>query len=111
MTHAKMLLVFFDETDQWEQIPLYEAVVRRLRQLGLAGATVTAGIMGFGSHHQVHRKRLFGISDDRPVTVCAIDSEEKLRAAIPEIRLLVKEGLMILVDAEQIALVMETGQT
>jgi uncharacterized protein len=104
MSVNKMLLVFFDETDQWNQIPLYEAVVRRMRQLGLAGATVNAGIMGFGSHQEVHRKRLFGISDDRPVTVMAIDTEEKLRAAIPEIRQLVREGLMILVDVEAIPL-------
>jgi uncharacterized protein len=104
MSSVKLLLIYFDETDQWEQIPLYEAVVRRLRQLGIAGATVNVGIMGFGSHQRVHGKRLFGVSDDRPVTVSVIETEEKLRAAIPEIRLLVKEGLMALVDAEIVPL-------
>jgi uncharacterized protein len=101
---TRMLLIYLDETDMWEQIPLYEAVVRRLRQLDLAGATVQAGIMGFGSHHKVHRKRLFGISDDRPVTICVIDTEAKLREAIPEIRQLVKEGMMVFVNVEPIPL-------
>ena len=54
-------------------VTLYEAIVRRLRQLGIAGATAQAGIMGFGSHGKVHRKRLFGVSDDRPVMITVVD--------------------------------------
>ncbi len=104
MSAAKLLLIYFDETDEWEQMPLYEAVVKRLLQLGIAGATVNTGIMGFGSHQRLHGKRLFGVADDRPVTVTVIDAEDKLRAAIPEIRLLVQEGLMVLVDAEVVPL-------
>jgi PII-like signaling protein len=65
---AKMLLIYLDETDLWHAQPLYEAIVRRLRQVGLAGATVTHGIMGFGSHKKVHHKRLFGISSASPMT-------------------------------------------
>jgi PII-like signaling protein len=97
---VKMLLIFIDETDQWGQISLYEAIVRRLRQLDVAGATVHAGLMGFGSHHQVHRKRLFGISDDRPVTISVVDHEAKIRSILPEIRGMVREGLVVLLDAE-----------
>jgi peptide/nickel transport system substrate-binding protein len=62
---AKMLLIYVDETDTWGSGRLYEAIVRRLRQLGVAGATVHTGIMGFGSHQNVHHKRLFGITDDK----------------------------------------------
>ena len=97
---AKMLLVFVDETDTFGEIPLYEAIIRRLVQLEIAGATVQAGIMGYGSHHKVHRKRLFGVSDDRPITIQVIESEDKLRAAIPEIRSMMEEGLIVMVDAE-----------
>ena len=97
---VKMLLIFIDETDQWGQVALYEAIVRRLRQLDVAGATVHAGLMGFGSHLQVHRKRLFGISDDRPVTISVVDHEAKIRSILPEIRSMVREGLVILLDAE-----------
>jgi PII-like signaling protein len=99
---AKMLLIFVDETDTAGELPLYEFIVRRLVQLGAKGATVHIGAMGFGAHHRVHRSRLFGISDDRPVTITVVDSEEKLRALLPEIRPLVREGLMILTDVEVI---------
>jgi len=99
---VKLLLIFVAETDTWQQIPLYEAIVRRLRQLDLAGATVQTGIMGFGSHMKVHHKRLFGITDDRPVTISVVDNESKLRQVIPEIRSMIREGLVVLLDAEVI---------
>jgi uncharacterized protein len=99
---TKMLTIFVDESDQWEDLPLYEAILRRLVKFDIAGATVQAGIMGFGSHHRIHRKRLFGVSDDRPVTIIVVDDEAKLRRAIPEIRPLIKEGLILLTDVEVI---------
>jgi PII-like signaling protein len=97
---VKMLLIYVDETDLWETGTLYEAIVRRLRQLGVTGATVQTGIMGFGSHGKVHHKRLFGISDDKPVIITVVDNEFAIREALPEIRGMVKEGLMVLLDAE-----------
>ncbi|MCL6506513.1 MAG: DUF190 domain-containing protein [Bryobacteraceae bacterium] len=97
---VKLLLIFVDETDLWEDQPLYSAIVQRLHQLGAAGATVHMGAMGFGSHQRVHHKRLFGISDDRPVTIVVADEERKLRALLAHIRPMVPEGLLLLVDAE-----------
>jgi PII-like signaling protein len=88
------------QTDLWGTGSLYEAIVRRLRQLGLAGATAQVGMMGFGSHGKVHRKRLFGVSDDKPVIVTVVDNEHKIREVLPEIRGMVKEGLVVLLDAE-----------
>jgi PII-like signaling protein len=101
-TPVKMLLIYVDETDTWGQTPLYEAIIRRLRQLEVAGATAQTGIMGFGSHMRVHHKRLFGISDDRPVIISVVDDEAKLREILPEIRSMVHEGLVVLLDAEVI---------
>jgi uncharacterized protein len=98
----KLLIIFVDETDRWDGLPLYEAIVRRLRQRHIAGATVHTGVMGYGSHLRVHHKGLFGVSDDRPVTISVVDSEPKLRQVLPEIRPMVKEGLVILLDAELI---------
>jgi PII-like signaling protein len=97
---VKMLIIYLAETDLWETGPLYESIVRRLRQLGMNGATVTTGIMGFGAHLKVHRKRLFGISDDKPVVISVVDNEGKIREVLPEIRGMVKEGLVVLLDAE-----------
>ena len=101
---VKLLLIYVDETDVWGEThtPLYEAIVRRIRQLELAGATVQAGIMGFGSHQKVHRKRLFGISDDKPMIISVVDCDAKIRRILPEIRGMVKEGLVLLLDAEVI---------
>ena len=99
----KLLLIFLDETDSFKDLPLYEAIVRRLQQLDIAGATVQRGIMGFGAHGRVHRKGLFGISDDRPVTISVVDDEERLREVLPEIRGMVQEGVLALLDAEVIA--------
>ena len=101
---VKLLLIFTDETDTYKDVPLYEAIVKRLRELDISGATVHTGIMGFGSNGKLHRKGLFGISDDRPVTIMVADSEENIRKVLHEIREMVEEGLFLLVDAEVIPL-------
>ncbi|HYZ85443.1 MAG TPA: DUF190 domain-containing protein [Bryobacteraceae bacterium] len=96
-------MIFIDETDKHEDMSLYEAIVRRLLLRGVAGATVNVGIMGYGVHHRVHHKRLLGVSDDRPITVTAVDTEEKLRSVLPQITELVGgQGLVLLFDAEVI---------
>ena len=102
---VKMLVIYVDESDIWgaSHTPLYEAIVRRLRQLSIAGATVQFGVMGFGSHQKVHHKRLFGISDDKPVIITTVDNEAKLRQVLPEIRGMVQEGLLVLLDVEFVA--------
>ena len=99
----KMLLMFVNETDTFEGHPLHRAVVLKLRELDMAGATAQAGILGFGHHLHLHEKGLFGIPDDRPVTIIAVDQESRLRAAIPVLREMVREGLIVLMDAELVS--------
>lgn len=102
-TFSKMLVVLVDETDTWNDIPLYEAICRKLVQMNAPGATVQAGIMGYGSHGHIHRKRLFGVPDDRPISISVIASESELREKIiPAIRPMVSEGLMLLQYVEMI---------
>ncbi len=102
-TNTKMLLIFVDETAKHGETSLYEAVVRRLLARGVAGATVNRGVMGFGVHLHLHRRRLLGVSDDRPVTITAVDGEARIREVIPEVReLLAGQGLIVLLDAEVI---------
>jgi uncharacterized protein len=100
---VKLLLVFVNESDVWNDTPLYHAIVHRLKQLNLAGATAHVGVIGFGHHLRLHHKGLFGIADDRPVTITAVDDAGKVRAALPELRQMVREGLILLLDAELIA--------
>lgn len=98
----KMMLIFCGENDAAGELPLYEALVRKLAQLGLAGATVTRGIMGYGTQHKVHHTRLFGISDDRPVTITVIDEEQRIRDALPALKPMVQELLVVLQDVEAV---------
>jgi uncharacterized protein len=99
---SKLLLIFVNEADQYHNRPLYQAILERLHQLDAAGATAHAGIMGFGHHMRMHQKRLFGIADDRPVTISVVDDEARLRAILPALHRLVREGVMVMLDAELI---------
>lgn len=100
----RIMLIFINEADLWFDTPLYEAVIKRLKERGLAGATAHAGVMGFGAHHMVHERGMFGMAADRPMTITVVDTEANIRAAIPEVRALVREGLVLIVAAEQVPL-------
>ena len=98
---SKMLVILVDETDSWGEHRLYEGITEKLAQLEAPGATVQAGIMGFGSHHRIHRKGLFGVLDDRPISISVVADENFLRETIiPGIRPMVEEGLILLMDIE-----------
>ncbi|MBV6430230.1 MAG: hypothetical protein IANPNBLG_00334 [Bryobacteraceae bacterium] len=105
----RMLVIFVDETDMWGDGRLYAAIVSTLERHGIAGATVNAGLMGYGRHRRIHRKGLFGVSDDKPVTIMAVDAEEKLREVLPLIIPMVREGLILMQEAEVIST--GTGQS
>ena len=94
------LNIYMNEADMAGDIPLYEDIVRRLLHLDVAGATVMRGLMGYGSHGKVHRKRLFGVSDDRPLVITAIDGEARIRSVIPEIRATAPEAFITLQEVE-----------
>ncbi len=110
---VKMMLIFVDETDTWgeSRVPLYEAIVESLMQAGIAGATVQSGIMGFGANRQMHRKRLFGVTDERPVTITVVENEAKLRSLLPKLRSMVTEGLVFLLDGEVLHLGLRNGDS
>ena len=97
MTH-KVLTIYLDENASHGEVPLYEAIVRKLVLLEVNGATVHTGIMGFGRHHKVHRKRLFGVSDDRPVLVSVVDKAETIERIIPLLKPLAAGALMVVTD-------------
>ena len=102
-TAQKILVIFVDETDMWQDAHLYAAIVTTLERQGIAGATVNLGLMGYGRHRRIHRKGLFGMSDDKPVTIMVVDTEEKIRAVLPVISPMVREGLILLQDVEVIS--------
>ena len=97
---CKTLQIFIEDSDKWDGQPLSEALVRLLKKRKIAGATVLNGVMGYGTGGRIHRKGLFGVTDEKPVIIVAIDSEAKLRAVLPEILLMLKEGVLTLSDSE-----------
>ena len=96
----KCLMIFIEDTDRWKGERLYEVIVRMMHKRGLDGATAVSGITGFGAAGQIHRKGLFGVSDEKPIIIVAIDSEAKVREAIEAIAPMVKEGLICTYDTE-----------
>ena len=95
---ATRLTVFVGEDDQWHHRPLYTEIVHRAHAAGLAGATVLRGIEGFGASQQIHTSRLLSLSEDLPVSIVIVDSEERISAFLPEVEALVTEGLVVVDD-------------
>ena len=93
---ALLLRVFIGEDDRFEGHPLYEAIVLKAREQGLAGATVLRGPMGFGHSSRVHTAKILRLSEDLPIVVEIIDHEEKITAFLPILDSMVKGGLVSL---------------
>ncbi len=103
---AKLLRIFIGESDKIGGQPLFEAIVFEAKKQGLAGATVTRGIMGFGANSKVHTAKLFELSSDLPLIIEIVDTEEKIRAFTKLVEDLFEEsksgGLITLEKAEVI---------
>jgi len=95
--------VYVGESDQWHGRPLYEAIVKLLRERGLAGATVLRGIEGFGAKQHLHTARILSLSSDLPVLIEIVDQEDRLRAVLPDLDAMVSDGLITLERVEVIA--------
>jgi hypothetical protein len=93
---AQLLRIFIGENDRFGDHPLYEAIVLKAREQELAGATVLRGPMGFGRSSQLHTATILRLSEDLPVVVEIIDSEQKIAAFLPLLDEMVKGGLVSL---------------
>jgi uncharacterized protein len=98
-----LVRIYLGESDKWHGRPLYQAILERLRERGLAGATVLRGIEGFGAKQHVHSTRILSLSEDLPVLIEAVDTEEKVRAVLPELDEMLAEGLITLEKVNVIA--------
>ncbi|MEV8592426.1 DUF190 domain-containing protein [Streptomyces sp. NPDC052012] len=97
---ALRLTVLVGENDTWHHRPLYSEIVHRAHAAGLAGASVFRGIEGFGASSLVHTARLLSLSEDLPVAIVVVDTEERVRAFLPQLDPLVTEGLVLLDECE-----------
>jgi PII-like signaling protein len=97
---ALRLTVFVGENDTWHHRPVYTEIVHRAHAAGLAGAGVFRGIEGFGSSSVIHTARLLSLSEDLPVAIVIVDTEERVRGFLPQLDELVTEGLVTIDDCE-----------
>ena len=102
---AQMMRVFFGERDKWHSEPLYDAIVKRLRMLDIAGATVYRGILGYGAKGTPHKERFLHISEDLPVMVAVIDSPAKIEHAAAAVEEMLGDGLITISDVNAVRLV------
>jgi len=93
---GQLLRVYVGESDRWQGKPLYEAIVLKAREMGIAGTTVLRGIMGFGAASRIHTSKILRLSEDLPVVVEIVDSAQKIAQLLPEIESMVQEGLVTL---------------
>ncbi len=91
-----LLRIYIGELDKWQHLPLYEAIVLKARELGLAGATVLRGPMGFGAHSHLHTAKILRLSEDLPILIEIVDKEDKINAFLPELDKMVGDGLITL---------------
>ncbi|MHB9093292.1 MAG: DUF190 domain-containing protein [Eubacteriales bacterium] len=97
---GKMLKIYLGETEKWHGKTLYHQVVMKLREEGLAGATVYRGILGYGADKVIHSAKILDLSADLPMVIDEIDSEENIMKVLPVIREMVPRGLIIVVDID-----------
>lgn len=90
---GKLLRIFIGESDKYEGMPLCEWIVRRAREQGLAGATVLRGVEGFGAHSRIHTAKILRLSEDLPLVIEIVDTEEKIERFLPIIDGAITEGL------------------
>jgi PII-like signaling protein len=97
---AQKVTVYVGSRDLWQGRNLAVAIIERCRELGLGGATMTRGIMGFGKHSRIHKAHVLGLSDDLPERIEVIDSRERIASLLPILDEMVGGGLVLVQDVE-----------
>lgn len=97
---AQLLRIFIGEDDRHDGHPLYEAIVLKAREQGLAGATVLRGPMGFGHSSRLHTAKILRLSEDLPIVVEIVDQVDKINAFLPLLDTMVKGGLVSLEEVQ-----------
>lgn len=100
---CRILRIYIGESDRFDGAPLHTAIVRKVKEAGLAGATVLRGIEGFGAANRIHRARALQMSDDLPVVIEIVDKAERIDQIIPIIDAMVAKGLITIENIEVVA--------
>jgi uncharacterized protein len=97
---AVLLRIFIGEDSRYDHRPLFEAIVLRAREMHLAGATVLRGPLGYGHSSRLHTAKILRLSEDLPVVVEIVDSEEKINGFLPVLDGMMQSGLITLERAQ-----------
>jgi hypothetical protein len=97
---GKLLRIYIGEADKYHGRPLSTALVERLRAEGVAGATVTRGVEGFGAGSRIHSAHILRLSEDLPLVVEAVDRADRIERVMPMVDEMVGDGLVTLADVE-----------
>jgi PII-like signaling protein len=97
---GKLLRVFVGENSKHEGMPLYEWIVRRAREHGLAGATVLRGLEGFGANSRLHTAKILRLSSDLPIVIEIVDTEENIEGFLPTVDAAIGEGMATIEKVE-----------
>jgi PII-like signaling protein len=97
---GKLVRIYIGNADRWHGQSLYNAIVQRAKQEGLAGATVLQGIEGFGANSRIHRASILDISTDLPVVIEIVDRAERVDRFLPLLDEMVTEGLILVQPCE-----------
>jgi PII-like signaling protein len=103
-----LLRIFVGESDRHGHQPLYEAIVLMARELKLAGATVLRSPLGFGASSHLHTAKILRLSDDLPMVIEIVDTEEKIQAFLPVLEPMMGGGL---VTMEKVRVIHYRGAT
>jgi PII-like signaling protein len=95
---AKLLRIYIDEADRWDDQPLHEALVEALRANDMAGVTVYKGILGYGAHRQLHEQK--AMSHNASLMLSVIDCEDRISAFMPILEKMVREGMAVISDVD-----------
>jgi len=102
---AKLMRIFLGEADRWNGEPLYHSIVKRLRMMDIAGATVYRGILGYGAKGHTHKHNLLHTNRDLPVMISVVETEEKLSQAAEAVEEMLQDGLVVVSDVDIVRLV------
>jgi PII-like signaling protein len=102
---AKMMRIFLGEADRWNEEPLYDAIVKRLRMMDVAGATVYRGILGYGAKGHTHQQNFLHTSRDLPIMIAVVETDEKLNAAAAAIEEMLQDGLIVVSEVDIVRLI------
>ena len=108
---GKLLRIFVGEADKFCSRPLFEVIIEKARELGLAGSTVLRGIEGFGANSRIHTAKILRLSEDLPIVIEIVDTDDKIKKALPVFEQMIAESNCgVLMTMERVEIIKYTSK-